>query len=311
MRTLVTGGAGFIGSHICERLLKAGNEVLCLDNFDPYYDPAVKHRNIAPFLADTNFTLVEGDIREPVLLKQVLDGVDYVFHEAAQAGVRVSVEDPMKPHTVNATGTLNLLEAARDSGVKKIINASSSSVYGKVEYLPFDENHPKQPVSPYGITKLMAEEYCRVFQELYGLPTISLRYFTVYGPRMRPDLAISIFTKHALNNEPLTIFGDGGKTRDFTYVDDIVNANFLAMETGKGVYNIGGGHCVSIQALSETIIRITRSLSEIRYADEMKGDAEHTFADTEKAKSDLGWIPKISLEDGLRRYAGWLSSSQL
>ena len=311
MRTLVTGGAGFIGSHICERLLKAGNEVLCLDNFDPYYDPAVKHRNIAPFLADTNFTLVEGDIREPVLLKQVLDGVDYVFHEAAQAGVRVSVEDPMKPHTVNATGTLNLLEAARDSGVKKIINASSSSVYGKVEYLPFDENHPKQPVSPYGITKLMAEEYCRVFQELYGLPTISLRYFTVYGPRMRPDLAISIFTKHALNNEPLTIFGDGGKTRDFTYVDDIVNANFLAMETGKGVYNIGGGHCVSIQALSETIIRITRSLSEIRYADEMKGDAEHTFADTEKAKSDLGWIPKISLEDGLRRYACWLSSSQL
>jgi len=201
-----------------------------------------------------------------------------------------------------------LLEAARDSGVEKIINASSSSVYGTVEYLPFDESHPRRPVSPYGVSKLAAEEYCRVFSELYGLKTVSLRYFTVYGPRMRPDLAISIFTRKALANEPITIFGDGTKTRDFTYIEDIVRANLIAMQKGEGPYNIGGGHRVSIQTLAEKIIEITGSASEIRYADAVKGDAEHTFADTKKAKSELGWIPKIDLEDGLRRYADWLVS---
>jgi UDP-glucose 4-epimerase len=311
MKTLVTGGAGFIGSHICNRLLDDGCEVICLDNFDPYYDPAIKRTNIMPFISDYNFTLIDGDIRQTSVLKQILSDVDFVFHNAAQAGVRVSVEDPMKPHSVNATGTLALLEAARNSGVKKIINASSSSVYGAVEYTPFDENHPKKPVSPYGITKLMAEEYCRVFTDLYDLQTVSLRYFTVYGPRMRPDLAISIFTKNALKNEPLMIFGNGEKTRDFTYIDDIVSANLLAMEKGNGVYNIGGGQNVSIQNLAETIIRITASASEIKYLPAVKGDAEHTFADTKKAKSDLGWVPQTGLEDGLGRYIEWVLRSQL
>jgi len=216
----------------------------------------------------------------------------------------------MKPHEVNATGTLNLLEAARDSGVEKIINASSSSIYGTVEYLPFDESHPRRPVSPYGVSKLAAEEYCRVFSELYGLKTVSLRYFTVYGPRMRPDLAISIFTRKALANEPITIFGDGTKTRDFTYIEDIVRANLIAMQKGEGPYNIGGGHRVSIQTLAEKIIEITGSASEIRYADTVKGDAEHTFADTKQAERDLGWRPQVSLEEGLRRYAAWVSNSR-
>lgn len=216
----------------------------------------------------------------------------------------------MKPHEVNATGTLNLLEAARDSGVEKIINASSSSVYGTVEYLPFDEDHPRRPVSPYGVSKLAAEEYCRVFSELYGLKSASLRYFTVYGPRMRPDLAISIFTRKALANEPIMIFGDGTKTRDFTNVEDIVRANLIAMQKGAGAYNIGGGHRVSIKTLAETIIEITGSASEIRYADAVKGDAEHTFADTTAAERDLGWRPQVSLEEGLRRYAAWVSNSQ-
>jgi UDP-glucose 4-epimerase len=311
MRTLVTGGAGFIGSHICERLLMEGYEVICLDNFDPYYPPEVKRRNILPFLSNKNFTLREGDIRDPAIVKQEVNGVDYIFHEAAQAGVRVSVEDPMKPHEVNATGTLNLLEAARDSGVKKIINASSSSVYGSVEYLPFDEDHPKRPVSPYGVSKIIAEEYCRVYQKLYGLPTVSLRYFTVYGPRMRPDLAISIFTEHSLRNESLTIFGDGMKTRDFTYVDDIVDANILAISKGTGAYNIGGGQHISIQTLAETIIKITGSMSEICYADAMRGDAEDTFANIENAKRELGWKPKITIMDGLQRYVAWVSNCQL
>ncbi|WP_342679615.1 SDR family oxidoreductase [Methanofollis sp. UBA420] len=310
MKILVTGGAGFIGSHIIARLLGEGHEVVCLDNFDPYYDPAAKKANIAPFASDPNFTLIEGDIRDTHLLTQVLDGVDYVFHEAAQAGVRISVEDPVKPHEVNATGTLNLLQAARTAGVRKVIYASSSSVYGTVKYLPFDEDHPTLPVSPYGVSKLMAEQYCRVFDELYGLKTCSLRYFTVYGPRMRPDLAISIFTRHALKNEPITIFGDGEKTRDFTYIDDIVDANIIAMTKGEGAYNIGGGHRVSIQTLAEKIIEITGSGSEIRYADPMKGDAEHTFAGTEKAKREIGWAPQTTLEEGLKRYIAWVSTSQ-
>jgi UDP-glucose 4-epimerase len=310
MKILVTGGAGFIGSHICERLLKEGFEVICLDNFDPYYNPDVKWSNILPFQSDKNFTIRQGDIRDPAVLKEALNGVDYIFHEAAQAGVRISVEDPMKSHEVNATGTLNLLSAARDSGVKKVINASSSSVYGSVKYLPFDEDHPKCPVSPYGISKIMAEEYCRVFQELYGLPSVSLRYFTVYGPRMRPDLAISIFTKQTLRNKPLTIFGDGSKTRDFTYVEDIVNANILAMSKGSGAYNIGGGFRISIQELAETIIKITGSLSNICYANKIKGDAEDTFADTTKAEKEIGWKSQINFSEGLRRYVAWVLNCQ-
>jgi len=310
MRAFVTGGAGFIGSHICERLLNEGNEVTCLDNFDPYYDPAIKRKNIKPFLDNTNFTLIEGDIREYGLLKQALDGVDYVFHEAAQAGVRISVQDPAKTHTVNATGTLNLLIAARNSGVKKIINASSSSVYGRVEYLPFDENHPKRPISPYGVSKIMAEEYCRVFQELYGLNTVSLRYFTVYGPRMRPDLAINIFLNQALNNEPLNIFGDGTKTRDLTFIDDIVAANCLALTRGNGAYNIGGGHNISIQELAKRIIAITGSSSRIEYGEAVQGDAEHTSADIKKAEQELGWVPKTTIDEGLGIYKKWMQQYQ-
>jgi UDP-glucose 4-epimerase len=235
----------------------------------------------------------------------------YVFHEAAQAGIRVSVKDPRKPHDVNTTGTLNLLEVAKGANVRKIINASSSSVYGKTKYLPFDEIHPTEPVSPYGITKLMAEHYCRVFEELYGLKTVSLRYFTVYGPRMRPDLAIHIFLQKALKNEPVVIFGDGSKTRDFTYIEDVVQANVLAMNKGSGTYNIGGGHTVTIKQLAEKIIGITKSKSKIRYEDDVPGDAEHTAADIRKAERELGWKPNITLDQGLENYKKWMLHSQL
>ena len=199
MRALVTGGAGFIGSHLCKRLLKDGYEVICLDNFDAYYDPRLKRENIAPILNKPGFKLIEGDVCDQPLAREIIcSGIDYVFHYAARAGVRASVKDPKKPHRVNTTGTLNILEACLSSKVKKLINASSSSVYGKVAYLPFDEAHPQNPISPYGVSKLAAEHYCRVFSEIHGLPTISLRLFTVYGPGIRPDLAISIFTRKAL-----------------------------------------------------------------------------------------------------------------
>lgn len=307
MKILVTGGAGFIGSHVVDRLLAEGREVICLDNFDPYYGPEIKRANIAQALDSKSFMLVEGDIRDRESIKQILseESIDCIIHEAAQAGVRPSVKDPRKVHEINTTGTLNILEAALNSNVKKIVNASSSSVYGKVKYLPFDEEHPKNPVSPYGASKLAAEHYCRVFSELYGLKITSLRYFTVYGPRMRPDLAISIFARKALSNEPIEIFGDGTKTRDFTYIDDVVDATLSAMRKGDGkTYNIGGGSRISINELAKKIIEITESKSKIIYSQNVKGDAEHTLANVSKAERELGWKPKIGIDKGLRKFIG-------
>ena len=308
MKYLITGGAGFIGSHLCERLAKKG-EVVCLDNFDPYYSPQVKWNNIELLIEHPDFELVEGSILDRELLHRVFEDVDYVFHNAAQAGVRISVENPGKTHEVNATGTLNVLEIAANSGVKKVINASSSSVYGKVSYLPFDEEHPNVPVSPYGASKLVAEHYCRVFSELHDLETVSLRYFTVFGPKMRPDLAINIFTGKALNNEPIEIFGDGEKTRDFTFIDNIIDGNLRAMERGNGVYNIGGGERVSINGLAEKIVKIVGSESEIIYGESVKGDAEHTWSDVSKARRELGYKPEVGLDVGLRRYVEWYTKA--
>lgn len=305
---LVTGGAGFIGSHLVARLLSDGHEVVCLDNFDPYYDPGIKRKNIAQFALENRFTLVEGSILNERVLQDCFDGVDYVFHEAAQAGVRTSIEDPLKAHEVNATGTLRLLEAAVDSNAKKVVYASSSSVYGTVKYLPFDEEHPTLPVSPYGVSKLSAEHYCRVFDAVYGLKTVSLRYFTVYGPSMRPDLAISIFTRKALAGEDLEIFGTGKKTRDFTYIDDVIDANISAMRSGRGSYNIGSGKRTSIQSLADKIIEATGGKSKSINSPDAIGDAEHTWADVARARKELGWEAKIELNEGLRRYVQWYRS---
>lgn len=306
-KCLVTGGAGFIGSYMVDKLLESGHEVICLDNFDPYYDPEIKRGNIKHNLDNENFTLIEEDIRNKELIEKIIreESIDYIFHQAAQAGVRASVENPRKVHDVNATGTLNILEASLDSHVKKIIYASSSSVHGKVKYLPFDEDHPNFPVSPYGASKLLAEHYCGVFSEVYGLKTISLRYFTVYGPRMRPDLAISIFTKNALQDKAIEIFGSGDRTRDFTYIDDIVEASLKAMNKGNGVYNIGSGNRISINELAEKILSLTNSKSTLIHTNPQKGDAEHTWANVEKAKRELDWEPKIDLNEGLMRYIKW------
>jgi UDP-glucose 4-epimerase len=310
MKCLVTGGAGFIGSHIIERLLQQHYEVICLDNFDSYYDPEIKKRNSSSFMGNDHFTLIRGDILDRKLLRKILNDVDIIFHEAAQAGVPISTENPSKSHNVNTTGTLNLLESAAKANVKRFIFASSSSVYGIVKYLPFDEGHPTNPISPYGVSKLMAEHYCRVFSDLYGLPSVALRYFTAYGPVMRPDLAIHIFTRQALLNKPITIFGTGDHTRDFTHIDDIVDANMIVLTKGNGVYNIGSGHRVSIEELAGKIIEITGSSSIIRHKDAKKGDAEHTYANINKAKTELGWRPKTSLDQGLKRYIEWVSTHQ-
>ena len=221
---LVTGGAGFIGSHIVDKLLTDGNVVRVIDNFDAYYDPKIKRKNVEHNMNNANFQLLEGDIRKLSDVERALQGIDAIIHEAAQPGVRISVEDPIKTNDVNIMGTLNILETARKKDIKKIIFASSSSVYGKIEYLPFDEKHPTQPISPYGASKLSCENYCKVFSELYGTQIVMLRYSTVYGPRMRPDLAINKFMHKALSGRAIEVYGDGSKTRDITFIDDVVES---------------------------------------------------------------------------------------
>ena len=305
----ITGGAGFIGSHIAERCVSEGHEVVIIDNLDGYYSPILKKKNADCVLKSGDAMLIQGDVTDIDFLRTVIDkDTEYVFHEAAQAGVRISVENPFKPNNVNVLGTLNVLQASLEADVERLINASSSSVYGKVEYLPFDEKHPTHPVSPYGVSKLAAEQYCRVFYEVYGLPTVSLRYFTVYGPRMRPDLAISIFTGKMLKNEPITIFGDGSQTRDFTYIGDVVKANkrLLDINNADGkVMNIGSGNRISVNDLAKNLKEIIGSTSEINYAEVQKGDARHTLADVGLAKELVGYMPVVSIEEGLKRFVEW------
>ena len=308
MEVLVTGGAGFIGSHIADRLLRDGHSVRVLDNFDPYYSPELKRRNVKANEGNGNYKLIEGDVRDRETVRKAVEGTGLIIHEAAQAGVRASVENPEKTVAVNMGGTVNVLSAARDAGLKKMVFASSSSVYGKVHYLPFDEKHPAEPISPYGVTKLAGEGLCRVYSELYGMEIPMLRYFTVYGPRVRPDLAINAFFRKAMKNEPLEIFGDGSKTRDFTYIDDIVDGTMLAIEKGETTpYNLGGGNRVSVKELADKIISIAGSSSEIVYAEDQRGDVIDTMSNPEKAKKELGWEPKTKIEDGLKKYYEWLT----
>ena len=311
-KIVITGGAGFIGSHIAERLAKDGHEIVIVDNLDPYYSIDLKKRNLDIVLESGDATFINADVTDLYKIKEIIDStVDYVYHEAAQAGVRISVEDPFKPNNVNVLGTLNVLKASLDANIKKVINASSSSVYGKVRYLPFDEQHPTEPVSPYGVSKLAAEHYCRVFYEVYGLPTTSLRYFTVYGPRMRPDLAISIFTKKMLANEPITVFGDGEQTRDFTYIEDIVEANKRLLNnkvTNGKVLNIGGGNRISVNDLIENLRSITDSTSEVINAGKQKGDTEDTLANIDLGNKLIGYKPLFNINKGLNKFVDWFKN---
>ncbi len=314
VKILITGGAGFIGSHLAEKLAQLDHEVVILDNLDPYYHVGIKKKNIEIVLKNKNCSFVNGDILDNEQLDNIVkEGINFIFHEAAQPGVRASVEDPLKPNEVNVKGTLNVLEAARKGEVERIINASSSSVYGKVEYLPFDEKHPTQPLSPYGVSKMVAEHYCRVYNDLYGLSTVSLRYFTVYGPRMRPDLAIPIFTRALFGGEKPTIFGNGEQTRDLTYIEDIVAANVNLLDTDKAdgeILNIGGGKRVTVNQLFENLKRLTGRDIEPIYGNEIKGDAKHTLSKVDKARRLIGYEPETSIEAGLEKFVKWFQENQ-
>jgi len=302
MKVLVTGCAGFIGSHLTERLLRDGFDVIGIDCFTDYYPREYKDKNIKNALEDERFTLIEQDIRS----MDAFPDVNYVFHQAAQAGVRKSWGRDFEIYARdNILATQRLLEYYKDCGIKKFVYASSSSVYGDCE-LPMKETRMLKPVSPYGVTKLAAENLCYLYYENYGVPTASLRYFTVYGPRQRPDMAIHLFVRAILNREEITVYGDGNQTRDFTFVDDVVEANLLAaMSSSQGeVFNVGGGTRISVNELIKIMENVTGRRAVVKYIEKQKGDVKDTLADADKI-GKLGWKPKVGIDEGIRRFVEW------
>ena len=309
MKALVTGVAGFIGSTLAESLTADGVEVVGLDCFTDYYGREIKQHNLRTLTSRPAFRFVEGAL-QTTPLESVLDGVTHVFHLAAQAGVRGSWGDDFRTYTShNVDSTQRLLEALKKHPVERLVYASSSSVYGDVATIPMREDAFVQPVSPYGVTKLAAEHLCHLYQVNYGIPTVALRYFTVYGPRQRPDMAFHRFARAALTGTPIQLFGDGEQTRDFTYVDDIVSATRAAGDRGRAgrVYNIGGGSRVSMNEVIATIERITGRTLDVRRQPAEKGDMRDTFADTTSARGDLGFKPAWTLEAGLERECEWMA----
>jgi UDP-glucose 4-epimerase len=318
MRILVTGGAGFIGGHIVERLTESGHHVTVIDKFVPYYDLGIKERNVnaarqAADDGDGEYTLVEGSITDEDLVDDLVADTDVVYHQAAQAGVRKSVEEPKTVNNYNVDGTIEVLEAARNHDVERVVVASSSSVYGKPEYLPYDEDHPTNPVSPYGVSKLATEQYARVYTEIYGLPTVALRYFTVYGPRMRPNMAMTNFVSRCLHGEPPVIYGDGTQTRDFTYVEDVkrVNERLLTEAGADGeIVNIGSTDNIDIQTLAELIRDTIDPELDLVYDDPREGDAEHTHADVSKAADLLEYEPTVDIREGVEQFIEWYRANE-
>jgi len=318
MDILVTGGAGFIGGHLAERFVEEGHDVVVLDNLDPFYDTRIKEHTIETCREhasgeDGSYEFVKGDVRNADLVAELVEDVEYVYHQAAQAGVRPSVENPRKYDEVNVDGTLNVLDAARDTGVERVVFASSSSVYGKPEYLPYDEVHPTTPVSPYGASKLAAERYVCAYNEVYGLPTVALRYFTVYGPRMRPNMAISNFVSRCLNGDSPVVYGDGTQTRDFTYIADVVDANrrLLTENAADGeAVNIGSTDNIEILTLAEEIRDQLAPDLNIEFAARHDADAEHTHADISKAGELLGYESSRTIREGVREFVEWYRANR-
>jgi len=303
MKALVTGCAGFIGSNLTDQLLKDGHEVTGIDCFTNYYSPEIKRTNIASALKNPHFSFLQSDLLE----MNAYPDVDVVFHQAAQAGVRSSWGADFFIYTRNnIDATQRLLEWYKDKNLKKFVYASSSSVYGDVP-IPMTEDMRLQPVSPYGVTKLAAEHLCHLYWKNFGLPMVALRYFTVYGPRQRPDMAINKFVNAILNETPITLYGDGTQKRDFTYVSDVVEANLHAAETGipGSVFNIGGGSWITVNELINELKKNCRKPVKINFVEQQKGDMKDTLADIQKTESILGWKPRVPIREGAKKYVQW------
>ncbi|HHL40122.1 MAG TPA: NAD-dependent epimerase/dehydratase family protein [Deltaproteobacteria bacterium] len=310
MKILVTGGAGFIGSHLVRALLDRGDEVAVIDDFNDFYDPALKRGNVAPLLENPRFRLHEADIRDRGRMDSIVEGSrpDAIFHLAARAGVRPSIEAPFLYEEVNSIGTLALLEAARRHGVKNFIFASSSSVYGINSKVPFSEDDPiTSPISPYAATKRAGELLCHTYSHLYGLPATCLRFFTVYGERGRPDMAVAKFTRKIWAGEEVEIYGDGSFRRDFTYIGDILDGLLRTLETPRRyeIINLGGSRTVEVRELVAVIESRLGRKARIRYRPQAPGDVPVTYADVTKARSLLGFEPKVGIEEGVGRYVEW------
>lgn len=307
---LVTGVAGFIGSNLAQTLLNQGEQVIGVDSFNDYYNPGLKRQNVSNLTDYNLFKLIDADIGQLNWL-ELLDSVDYLYHQAAQAGVRASWGKSFSDYTErNINATQIILEAAKESkSLKRLVYASTSSVYGNAETFPTPESVCPQPVSPYGITKLAAERMCWLYQQNFGVPVTALRYFTVYGPRQRPDMAFHKFFKAAIASQPIDIYGDGQQTRDFTFISDIVAANLAATKIPEAVgevFNIGGGSRVVLTELLNQIETIIAKPLYRNYLDPARGDARHTSADISKAQKILNYQPQVSLLEGLTQEWEWI-----
>ena len=308
---LITGGAGFIGSHLIDALM-AANEytITCIDNFDNFYDPELKRKNIASHVDAENFNLIEADITDKDLAEKLDDHYDTVVHLAAKAGVRPSIKDPILYQHVNVVGLQNMLEIAKQKSVKQFVFASSSSVYGVNSNIPWKENDKELlPVSPYASSKIAGEWLGKAYSQLYDMRFIALRFFTVYGPRQRPDLAINNFTHKILNEEPINFFGEGNTLRDYTYVKDIVAGILSAIEydkTGFEIINLGNNTPVTLSHLVSVLEKILNKKAILNRLPEQQGDVPLTCADTSKAQQLLNYDPQTKLEDGLQKFVNWV-----
>ena len=310
MVILVTGGAGFIGSHLCGRLIRKGHRVVCLDNFDDFYNPEIKRRNIQEAIGEEQFELIEGDIRDTELIERIFreHSLDIVAHLAARAGVRPSIDYPKLYEEVNVQGTINLLEACREFGIKSFIFASSSSVYGGNSKVPFsEEDRVETPISPYSVTKRAGELFCYTYHRLFDINITCLRYFTVYGPRQRPEMAIHKFTRLIDGNERVPLYGDGQSMRDYTYIDDIIDGTLGAISRNKGyeIYNLGEFHTTRLIDLIRMLEGALGKKAIIETLPEQKGDMPITYANIKKARKMLDYAPRVSMEEGIGRFVEW------
>ena len=310
MKILVTGGAGFIGSHLCRKLLAEKNSVICIDNFNDYYSPAIKELNIKDFLENNDFSLVRDDILNTEIIDSIFTAnkIDIVIHLAARAGVRPSINNAGLYEQVNIKGTLNLLEACRKYKISKFVFASSSSVYGGNKKVPFsEEDNVDNPVSPYAATKKAGELLCYTYSHLFNISVFAYRFFTVYGPSQRPEMAIYYFTKNIIEGSPIDVFGDGSSSRDYTYIDDVINtiAANLSNINGYEVFNLGNSRAVKLSGLIELIEKQTGAKAIINRMDFAAGDVFTTYADILKAKKMLKYNPETPIEKGIKKFVAW------
>lgn len=314
---VITGGAGFIGSNLIKTIFASQKDVriTCLDNFDPFYDKKIKEQNIQPFRGNPNFTMLNDDLgttNASALSAAVSLPVDVIVHLAAKAGVRPSIENPLSYQQANVIGLQNMLDFAKLKEVKQFVFASSSSVYGVNDHFPWKENDQLMPISPYAMTKLAGEMLGHVYYKLFGIRFIALRFFTVYGPGQRPDLAIHKFTKAILTGKPITMYGDGNTSRDYTFIDDTVNGIIAAMHYNKSdfeIVNLGNNYSISLKELIQTIETVTGKKARIEQLPEQPGDVPKTFADITKAKELFGYNPQTQLKEGLVMFYQWFTEN--